>query len=206
MSETLHILALLAAAHIMTVMSPGPNQALVLATAARSRTEGLIVAAGFWPAGCIWASMGLMGMGELMRAAPMIEIGLRVACAAYLFYLGLRMIRASFVGRRGAGAAAPQHSRAKLFLMGFLTNLGNAKAIAYFASVFAATGAYDLPLEWQFVAIVAMPGIGFSWNAALVLFISTKPVRRAYERAAHWIDRLSGSVLMIFGLKLLVSR
>ena len=90
--------------------------------------------------------------------------------------------------------------------MGFLTNLGNAKAIAYFAGVFAATGAYELPPAWQIVAIFMMPGIGFSWNAALVLFVSTKPVRRAYERASHWIDRISGSVLMIFGLKLLVSR
>lgn len=206
MSEPLHIMALLATAHIMTVMSPGPNQALVLATAARSRTEGLIVSAGFWPAGCLWASMGLMGMGELMRAAPMIELGLRIACGAYLIYLGLRMIRASFTGRSGGGREAPRQSLARLFLMGFLTNLGNAKAIAYFASVFAATGAYELPLEWQFVAILVMPGIGFSWNAALVLFVSTKPVRRAYELAAHWIDRISGSVLMIFGLKLLVSR
>ncbi len=206
MSPHLHIMALLATAHILAVMSPGPNQALVLATAARSRSEGLIVAAGFWPAGCLWAAMGLMGMGELMRAAPMIELGLRVVCGAYLIYLGLRMIRASLSGRSGNGRAAPEQSRARLFLMGFLTNLGNAKAIAYFAGVFAAAGAYDLPFEWQIVAIFLMPGIGFSWNAALVLFVSTKPVRRAYERAAHWIDRLSGSVLMIFGLKLLVSR
>ena len=206
MSETLHIMTLLATAHILTVMSPGPNQALVLATAARSRSEGLIVSAGFWPAGCLWAAMGLMGMGELMRAAPMIELALRLACGVYRTYLGLRMLRASFRGRGGESRAAPEQSRARLFLMGFLTNLGNAKAIAYFASVFAATGAYALPLEWQIVAIFLMPGIGFSWNAALVLFVSTKPVRRAYERASHWIDRISGSVLMIFGLKLLVSR
>ncbi len=206
MSDTLHIMVLLATAHLFAVMSPGPNQALILATAARNRSEGLIVAAGFWPAGCLWASMGLLGMGELMRSAPMIELGLRVACGLYLIYLGVRMFRASFGDRTKLGRAAPEQSRSKLFLMGFLTNLGNAKAMAYFAGVFAATGAYELPWQWQFVAIILMPGIGFSWNASLVLFVSSPPIRRAYERASHWIDRISGSFLLLFGLKLLVSK
>ena len=130
MNNSLHIMALLATAHLFTVMSPGPNQALVLATAARNRNEGLIVAAGFWPAGCLWAAMGLLGMGELMRSAPMVELGLRVACGLYLIYLGIRMFRASFGDRTKLGRAAAEQSRAKLFLMGFLTNLGNAKAMA----------------------------------------------------------------------------
>ena len=130
MSDTLHIMALLATAHLFAVMSPGPNQALILATAARNRNEGLIVAAGFWPAGYLWASMGLLGMGELMRSAPMIELGLRVGCGLYLIYMGVRMFRASFGDRTKLGSAAPEQSKSKLFLMGFLTNLGNAKAIA----------------------------------------------------------------------------
>ena len=205
MTATLHILVLLASAHLFTVMSPGPNQALVLATAARSRSEGLVVAAGFWPDGAIWAAMGLAGMGELMRAAPWIELALRLACGAYLVFLGVRMFRLSFRNHAGIPREAPKQSAGRLFLMGFLTNLGNAKAIAYFASVFAATGAYALSPPWQFVAIFGMPGIGFAWNASLVFLVSSPPVRRAYERAAHWIDRVSGSFLLLFGLKLLVS-
>jgi threonine efflux protein len=90
--------------------------------------------------------------------------------------------------------------------MGFFSNLGNAKAIAYYASVFAATGAYSLPRPWQIVAIFGMPAIGFAVNAMLAFLFSSGPVRRIYERAAHWIDRVSGSVLFLFGLKLLAAR
>ena len=150
--------------------------------------------------------MGLAGMGELMRAAPWLELLLRVGCGCYLIFLGVRMFRLSFRNHAGGRHEAPKQSAGRLFLMGFLTNLGNAKAIAYFASVFAAAGAYELPWQWQMVAIFGMPGIGFGWNATLVFLVSSPPVRRAYERAAHWIDRISGSFLLLFGLKLLVAK
>jgi threonine efflux protein len=200
-----HIMLLLASAHLFTVMSPGPNQALVVATAARNRRDGFIVAAGFWPAGCIWAAMGMLGMGELMRQIAWFEITLRVACGLYLIWLGLRIFRKA----PPKGSPAPtQRDRTplQLFGMGFLTNLGNAKAIAYFASVFAATGAYVLPWPLQFIAIFMMPGIGFAWNATVVLIMSSGPMKRFYYRFIHWFDRVSGSLLVLFGLKLLVAK
>lgn len=200
-------MGLLAITHLLTVMSPGPNQALVLSTSARNRRDGFIVAAGFWPAGCLWATMGLAGMGEVMRQVAWFELALRVVCGIYLVYLGIRMIGKAARPLAGQSREVPERSSAwRLFAMGFLTNLGNPKAIAYFASVFAATGAYVLPWQWQIVAIFVMPGIGFSWNAVVVLIVSSPPVRNFYQRFLHWIDRISGSVLVLFGLKLLSAR
>ena len=93
----------------------------------------------------------------------------------------------------------------KLFLTGFLTNLSNVRAIAYYASIFTATGAYSLPWYWEIVAIAGMPGIGFSWNATVVLLVSSPPVRRVLDRATHWLDGLSGAALVLFGIKLLAT-
>ena len=50
MTDVAHVLSLLAVAHLLSVMTPGANLALVMSTAMRSRPKGFIVAASFWPA------------------------------------------------------------------------------------------------------------------------------------------------------------
>jgi threonine/homoserine/homoserine lactone efflux protein len=204
MNDVAHVLSLLAVAHLFSVMTPGANSALVISSAMHSRAKGLVVAASFWPAGAFWAAMGLAGMGEVMRKAPAIEFALRIACGCYLLFLGQKLIRNAWKGRGLPMAQAPELSTPKLFLAGFLTNLLNARVIAYYASIFTAAGAYSLPWQWQLVAIFGMPAIGFSWNCFMTLVVSSPPVRRALEGATHWIDGASGAILLAFGFSLLV--
>jgi threonine efflux protein len=204
-SDVGHILALLAIAHLLNVMTPGANQALVISATMRSRFHGLVVAASFWPAGAFWAAMGLAGMGEVMHRAPALEIGLRVVCGCYLLFLGQRLVRSAWRGRGLPFAAANDMSIGRLFFAGFLTNLSNVRAIAYYASIFTAAGAYVLPWYWQVVAIAGMPAIGFAWNATIVLLVSSPPIRRWLNRVTHWLDGISGAMLLLFGIKLLAS-
>ena len=116
------------------------------------------------------------------------------------------MVHLSF-SPHGIGKAAARETRPwRLIGMGFLSNLGNPKAIAWYASVFAAAGAYDLPWTWQILVVLGMPAIGFSWNSFLVLVVSSGPVRALYNRAIRWIDGISGGILLLFGIKLLAAR
>ncbi len=206
MNNVSHVLGLLAVAHLLNVMTPGANLALVISASLRGRRDGMIVAASFWPAGAFWAAMGLAGMGEVMRNAPALETGLRIVCGLYLLFLGQKLLRSAWRGRGLPVAATPDMPAARLFLTGFLTNLGNARVIAYYASIFTAAGAYDLPWQWQIVAVAGMPAIGFSWNTLVVALISSAPVRRLLDRATHWLDGLSGLVLLGFGFKLLAAK
>jgi threonine efflux protein len=194
-----HTLLLLALAHLFAVMSPGPNTAIVLQTAARSRRDALIVVAGLWPAGLIYAIAGLAGLGALLAAAPWLTIVMRIACGCYLCWLGLRM----FFKQRRAVVDGGAPRRAHLFWQGFITNLTNPKSIVYWASVFAATGAFELPFWAQIVAAFLMPAIGSCWYISLALIASSKPAQRALANASRTIDRISGAVMIGFGVKLL---
>ncbi len=198
-----HTFALLALAHTAAVLSPGPNAALVIQTAARSRRDALVVVAGLWPAGFLYAVAGLAGLGALLAAAPWLTNAMRFACSAYLLWLGFKMIRNSFRDRRIAGAAAaPTH----LFWQGFVTNLINPKSLAYWASVFTVTGAYDLPVWAQAAVAPMMPAIGSVWYGSIALMASSGPARAFFDRSIHWIDRISGTMMIGFGLKLLAQR
>ena len=139
-----------------------------------------------------------------MRAMPAIELSLRIACGCYLLYLGQKLLRGAWRGRGLPVAEAPDMTIGRLFWAGFLTNLLNARVIAYYASIFTAAGAYALPWQWQMVAIFGMPAIGFSWNSFVTLVVSSPAVRGALAGATHWIDSASGAILVAFGLNLLV--
>lgn len=204
MSDHAAILAMLAGGHIVAVLSPGPNNALVLQMAGHGRRAAFWLAAGIFPAGVIWASLGIGGVGKLLQAAPGFEIGLRIAGGLYLMWLGLRIFRASFAARKAGEAMAATPSALRLFAIGFMTNFTNPKSIAWYTSIFAATGAFALPLHLQAVAVIGMPGIAALWYVAFGSFLTSAPVREGFLRVRHWIDRFAAAVLVAFGLRLLV--
>ena len=198
-----HTFALLALAHLFAVMSPGPNAALVIQTAARSRRDAFIVVAGLWPAGALYAIAGLAGLGAALAAAPWLTLALRIVCGVYLLWLGVKMFRVSFTDRKLTARAAPA---THLFWQGFVTNITNPKSLVYWASVFTATSAYDLPAWAQVALSLMMPAIGSMWYGSLALIASSNALRTVLERATHWIDRISGTIMVGFGLKLLAQR
>ncbi|MDF2119089.1 LysE family transporter [Roseiarcaceae bacterium H3SJ34-1] len=198
-----HIIAVLLAGHFLAVATPGPNTAFILQTAMHNRRAAYIAAMGIFPAGMIWASAGLAGMGQLIAAAPALEQALRITGGCYLCWIGWRM-----VSRRSASQdvadAGPVNSVAGLLTTGFMTNFLNPKAIAWYTSIFAAAGAFELSAPHRAIVIVAMPGMGFLWYLFVATAISSPAVRGVLTGQTRWIDLVSGLTMILFGAKLLV--
>ncbi len=92
----LAIVGALALAHLAAALSPGPNTALVVAAATRSRRTALLTAVGFWPAGAFWSAAGFAGMGALFAAAPWLGLVLGLIGGVYLIHLGIKALLRSF--------------------------------------------------------------------------------------------------------------
>ena len=205
MTSIQQTLFLLLAAQAIIVMVPGMNTALVLRTAARDRTAGFMVALGVWPAGLIGAAAGLGGLGTLLLAWPQIALAMRVICGAYLLWIGAAMLAASFRKADHPGLMVPAR-RSAAFWQGFITNISNPKTIAHYSSVFAATGAFDLPFWAQALAVFLCPCVNFVWDSLLVILASGGTAQRWLKRSGRWIDRCAGAIMIAFGLKLLVQK
>ena len=198
-----HILLTLALAHIVIAMTPGPNFVLVLQSAVRERRLGLVAALGVWPAGLIWATLGLAGLGAVIAALPLAETALRLICGSYLLWLGFKSLRAGF----SKNTERQDMSRAGIsetLRAGFITNITNPKGIAYFLSIFTATGAFALPLGYKIFAVFMIPSISFCWYCAMTMLINSKMVKRGFAKASALLDRIAGGLMLAFGLKLLV--
>jgi threonine/homoserine/homoserine lactone efflux protein len=208
-SEPLATLGALAGVHALVAMSPGPNALIVLRNAARARRLGVASAAGIFPAAAFWASAGMLGLGALFHAFPQVEAALSFVCGAYLVWLGVKALRATFAPAAPRPEAEPAPAASSLrqaFVEGALTNLTNPKTIAYVSSVFAAVGVFDLPLGWRLVALAMMPTMSFAWYATLALAVSSGPMTALLTKGRAGLERVAGGLMILFGVKLLAQR
>jgi threonine/homoserine/homoserine lactone efflux protein len=205
---SLQIIATLVAAQIVIAMAPGPNTLLVVHASAHERRLGLAVAAGIWPVGILWAVGGLLGLGTVLTALPEIAEAMRIACGLYLVWLGMRAVRRSFVEPLGipASAGADVMTAGEAFRAGALSTLTNPKAIAYYLSIFTATGAFALSPPEQALVVILMPTVSSLWYALLATVVASRPVAGVLDRGRGWFDRLAGLTMIGFGAKLLASR
>lgn len=206
MTESFQILATLLAAQVVLNLSPGPNMMLVAHAASRSRAHGFAVAAGIWPVGIAWAVLGLTGLGAAFTALPGLAEAMRIVCGLYLGWLGIQSVRRSFAEPGLATPGPATMSLGEGFRAGVLSNVTNPKAIAYYMSIFAATGAQALAPAEQVLAVVMMPTLSFLWNLGLAATVASPPVARILDGGRSWLDRLAGGVMLLFGLKLVFGR
>ncbi len=205
MTESFQILATLAAAQIVIALVPGPNTLLVAHAATRSRAHGLAAAAGVWPVGLLWAVLGLTGLGAVFTALPTLAEAMHLACGLYLLWLGAKTVRRSFTLHGTIPVALPM-SLAGAFRAGVISNITNPKSIAFYMSIFAATGAAELPLGEQILAAVTMPTISALWYVFLAATVASPPVGSLLDRGRSLVDRVAGGLMIVFGLRLVLGR
>ena len=202
--ESLHLLlAFVAAASLLTV-TPGVDTALVLrAATVEGRRPALLVSMGIVSGCLVWGAAVSLGLAALLRASEVAYGIVKFAGAAYLIWLGVRLVCQPRTAAESAVGNAPSRQRGEAFRRGLLTNLLNPKIGVFYVTF--------LP---QFVpAGVSMAGYSFflaSIHALLtlawfgLLIAATVPLGRVLQRprVVKTLDRITGGVLLAFGVRL----
>ncbi|MBP0649812.1 LysE family transporter, partial [Mycobacterium tuberculosis] len=122
---------------VLAYASPGPDFVAVTAAALTSRKTGFGAALGVAAASLIWAGAALAGLGLVLTRIGWLYEAIRLAGAAYLVYLGGRMLIGALKPSAAATIVAGGDAGfGKGFSRGFLVNLTNPKAAAFFGSLF----------------------------------------------------------------------
>lgn len=186
--------------HILMAMIPGPNTVVVSYVSARlSRRAGMMAVGGVVLGSAIWVTLSMFGVGVLLLEAGFVYRALRWLGAAYLIYIGIRMLMA---GLRPTNAQRPPQAARTPLLAGLLTTLSNPKSAVFWTSVFVLVVPAHAPV-WFYAAVVALIVVqSFAWYAFVALVLSTEFSRRHYQRFAQWLDRLAGVIMIGLGAKL----
>jgi threonine/homoserine/homoserine lactone efflux protein len=191
----------IAAASLLTV-TPGLDTALVLRTAtAGSRRAAALAGLGI-ATGCFaWATLVAFGLGALLTASHLAYTVLRWMGAAYLLWVGLKMLREP---RRAFLTEVPRtQSSRTAFATGSLTNLLNPKVGVFYVSFLPQFVPHGVPVGPYILMLGAIHSLlGLIWFACLIM--ATHPISAFLRRPAvvETCDRLTGGVFMAFGLSL----
>jgi threonine efflux protein len=179
---------------------PGPTFLLVSQIAmSRSRKQALLAVAGVATSGVIWATAALVGLAALFATVPWSRLTVQVVGGCYLVYLGAQSWRSRPVS---ANSTIPLLSSA--FMTGLMTDLLNPKCFVFFASIFALLIPPSSPLWLKLGAIGTVTFIGFTCYGAVAALFSVAAIRTSYLAFGRGIERLCGTVMLLFGVALLV--
>lgn len=123
-------------AALILVLTPGPNMIYCVSRAlCQGRAAGLISLAGVLLGFVMHLMAAALGLTALLIAVPFAFDAIRLAGAAYLLWLAWQTVKPN--GTAPFEARLLPHDRpAKLFSMGFLTNLLNPKVAMFYLSFF----------------------------------------------------------------------
>lgn len=131
MLDAHHFLFFLAAALVLAI-TPGPGIFYVLARSlAGGRREGILSSLGTFVGGLFHVLAAALGISAILAASAVAFHTVKYAGAAYLAWLGIRMIRAR---NAEISLSASQSPVADAFRQGILTEVLNPKTALFFLS------------------------------------------------------------------------
>lgn len=197
-------------AGLLTII-PGLDTALVLrASISKGRNYAFATAVGVNSGALLWGIAAAVGASALLAAS---EVGYRlltVAGAAYMVVLGASMLWRSFRKPRVDLSVELVERRSSWWhgwLIGTSTNLLNPKVgVFYLATIPLFLSPEAPPLLMGVLLALVHCVLGFVWFAAIIL--GTGMARRWLKspRVARIVDRMTGGVLVGFGVTLALQR
>jgi len=190
---------------VLAVISPGADFAMVTRNSlVLSRRAGVLTAFGIGAGVLVHVAYSLMGVGLIISQSILLLNILKIIGAIYLLWLGVMMLRAQ---PHHASADRPPSllTDGQAFKLGFLTNATNPKTTLFVVSVFIQVVAPDTPLAVQIGYGLFMSVVHILWFTLVAVFFSNASIRTRIIGYRHWLERVFGAVLAIFGLSLAYS-
>lgn len=185
---------------------PGPGMLYMsIQTMARGRKAGWLSAAGFHLGAYLHILAAAFGISILLEAAPMLFVSLKLLCAGYLIWMGLRMVldarkhhlvaelsreRTAWQALRDSLAVEMLNPKTALFFLAFLPHFASPEASS--------------PVWVQIIILGAMANFAFSATDVICIVFSEKLATwtAASRGMAKTGRQIGGSLFVALGLHL----
>ena len=203
MSLAVYLTFLLAC--VVVIIVPGPTVTLIVANSLRhGRRAGLLNVAGTQVGLAITVGVVLLGLASLIAAMGAWFVWVRLAGAAYLIWLGFKLIMGA--GELEADGTTPRKPRGGFFVQGLVVALSNPKTLLFFGAFFPQfmDAARDFASQVLIMGATSMAVAAVSDSAYALL--ASRAGRALSRRRVRLITRTSGGILIGGGLWLALSR
>jgi threonine/homoserine/homoserine lactone efflux protein len=187
------------------VVSPGPDSVYTVTQSLGSgRAAGVAAAVGTATGVLVHAAAAVLGLSALLRTTAEAYVLMKYVGAAYLVYLGVRLLRddGTFEIEEsvGAGGRSPVESYRKAVVINVTNPQVAVFVLAFFPQFVPATA--DAAVQLSVLGVV-YAGVSLLYLAVVALFADrVRHVLLDSTTAQRAVRYASGSVLIGFGLKL----
>ncbi|MBB6426930.1 LysE family translocator [Sphingopyxis sp. JAI128] len=197
-----------ASAAVLLNIPPGPDLLYVTSTAiANGRRVGVAAAGGIAAGAMVHVIAVSLGLSSILATSKAAFTFVTLAGAAYLVFLGLRSWRTGSAGQLGRPGGSMSTGTA--FRQGMLVDLFNPKSALFFLAFlpqFADVSAGNLAAQLLLLGLTTiLIGLVVEVAAAHGAAQFTDTLR-ARPRAAMWLDRMLGTILIALGVRLALQR
>ena len=192
--------ALFCLTETLLCLNPGPSTLLVISLAlTRGRLAGVFATLGVLAANAGYFALSASGLVAVHSLSEQAFTAIQWAGAAYLIWLGARMLLRSF---READAAAPAETAAparRAFAQGFTTQAANPNLLFYFTAVLPQFVDPAEPLAGQ-VLILALSSFAIEFVVLSVYAtLAARAGRSRTPRFRRVAERFAGALLIAAG-------
>jgi threonine/homoserine/homoserine lactone efflux protein len=190
---------------LLIIGTPGQDTALTIRnTLLGGRATGGATAAGVSAGQATWTLATSAGLAVILMASAPLFLAIRLAGAAYLIYLGVRSLIKAVLSKDShqvASSPAKGLSMQAAFVQGFLSNLSNAKMVAFFISLLP-------PFAGPHPSFLLLLALGLNFSLLTLAWLLGYAF--AVERMSRWlrlgsvrraIDGLLGAILVGLGVR-----
>jgi homoserine/homoserine lactone efflux protein len=198
---------LFCATETVLCFTPGPAVLLVVSLAlTRGPAAGLGASFGILAANTAYFILSATSLGAILLASWDLFVLIKWAGAAYLIYLGAKMLFAPAVALPTAPAEV-ERPRTRSFIQGFLTQVANPKALIFFTAILPQFIDTSAPVAFQ-VTILGISSVLIEL-AVLGLYVLACHGARSWVRQPRLVvplERLGGAFLIAAGARLAAIR
>jgi RhtB (resistance to homoserine/threonine) family protein len=197
---------LVAGVHLLAVMSPGPDFAMVMRNSlVYSRRTGVLAAVGLGLGILLHITYSLLGIGLIISQSVLLFNAIKLLGAAYLIYIGTKSLLAKRTphGEQTADYQPAQKDLSTLqaIRLGFLTNALNPKATLFFLALFTQVINPGTSLGIKLLYGAEMSVATFAWFSAVALVLTHRRINQAFSGIKHYLEKAFGAILIGLGIK-----
>ena len=201
---------IVAFAHLLAVISPGPDFVLITHNSLiYSRKVGIYSALGLALGIVIHVTYSLIGIGLLVSKSVLLFSLIKYLGAAYLIYIGYQSIRHSNIKPHEVKEDTPNVqnlSSLQAIKIGFLTNVLNPKATLFFLALFSQVINQNTGLGIKILYGLEMSIMTFVWFSIVAIIFSHDKIRSNIHSVQKYVQRVLGGVLILLGLKIALTK
>lgn len=192
---------ILASAHFLALLSPGPDFFLIVQTSLRLPFRyAFAVCAGIAAANGLYLIFAVLGL-EIIKELSNLVLVLKYLGAAYLMYIGYLLLRAPKRPLEDDRVNVLHvKSLKRQFALGFMSGFLNPKNAIFYLSLFTVMVSPETTLRMRSLYALWMTSVVLFWDMGMAWLLGNSHMKQRLEHYLFPIEKISGGILASFGI------